>query len=114
MYKFAGISAFFVSSMFCSLAHSQSQPEMNAASQADFDKADARLNVLYKQILAGLDKEGKKKLVASERAWLSYRDAEADYEADSERGGSMAPLIYNQACLEMTEARIKQLNKPAE
>ena len=40
--------------------------------------------------------------------------AEATFEADSERGGSMAPMIYNQACLELTEARIKQLGKASE
>ena len=94
-------------------AFAQSQPELTAQSQADFDKADARLNKLYKETLAGLDAEGKKKLIASERAWLAYRDAEATFEADSKRGGSMAPMIYNQTCLELTEAN-QQLGKPSE
>ena len=99
MKTYAAVIAFF---LCCSAAYPQSQPEMTAQSQADFDKADAQLNKLYKETLAGLDAVGKKKLIAAERAWLAYRDAEAEYEADSERGGSMAPMIYNQACLELT------------
>jgi len=114
MKKYACILAFVVFFLNGLPAYPQSQPEMTAQSQADFDKADARLNKLYKETLAGLDAEGKMKLIASERAWLTYRDAEATFEADSERGGSMAPMIYNQACLELTEARIKQLGKASE
>ena len=114
MNRYAGILALTALFLVCNPAYSQSQPELTAQAQADFEKADARLNALYKKTLAGLDAEGKKKLIASERAWLAYRDAEANYEADSERGGSMAPMIYNQACLELTEARIKELSKASE
>jgi len=113
MHKFAGIVALSGTVVFCNVAYSQSQPEMNEKSQADFEKADARLNAVYKKTLATLDAEGKKKLVAAERSWVAYRDAEAAFEADSERGGSMAPLVYSQTCLELTESRIEQLRKSA-
>jgi uncharacterized protein YecT (DUF1311 family) len=113
MNQLAGIVALSVMVVSCNAAYSQSQPEMNEKFQADFEKADARLNAVYKKTLATLDAEGKKKLVAAERAWVAYRDAEAAFEADSERGGSMAPLIYSQTCLELTVARIEQLRKSA-
>jgi uncharacterized protein YecT (DUF1311 family) len=101
-----------VSSTLCNSAHSQSQPEMNATSWAEYQKADARLNATYKKLLAKLDDEGRKKLIAAERAWVAYRDAQADFDADaSARGGSMEPLEYNESCLELTEARIKDLTK---
>jgi uncharacterized protein YecT (DUF1311 family) len=107
-----GILGFLMAFMLCEAVYSQSQPEMNEKSLAEFQKADARLNVTYKKLLADLDADGKKKLVIAERAWVAYRDAQADFEADQEaRGGSMAPLIYNTACLELTEARIKELGK---
>ena len=103
---------FLAACMFCNLAWAQSQSEMNETSWADFQKADARLNVTYKKLLSKLDADGKKKLIAAERAWVAYRDAHADFEADlGARGGSMAPLIYNETCVELTEARIKELNK---
>jgi len=88
----------------------QSQSEMNATAAADFAKVDKRLNIVYKKILESLDDQGKKLLVASQRAWVAFRDAEADFEADSTaRGGTMAPLIYSTTRSEVTEARIKQL-----
>jgi len=104
-------AAFVISSLLvCNPGYCQSQPEMNQASQAGFEKADAKLNATYKKLLSKLDSEGKKKLIAAERAWVAYRDAQAAFEADAQaRGGSMAPLIYNQTCLELTEARIKEL-----
>ncbi len=108
----SGVIAFFSACLLCNLAWSQSQPEMNETALEDFQKADARLNVTYKKLLASLDADGKKKLIAAERAWVAYRDAQADFEADLEaRGGSMAPMIYNETCTELTEARIKELNK---
>jgi uncharacterized protein YecT (DUF1311 family) len=96
----------------CNPLHAQSQDELNRTSQAEYDKADARLNTTYKKLLAKLDDEGRKKLIAAERAWVAYRDAQADFEADAAaRGGSMEPMEYNEACLALTEARIKELTK---
>ena len=86
----------------------QSQREMNLQAAADFAKADAALNKLYTKVLAALDDEGKKKLKVVQRAWVVFRDAEADLQADSEaRGGSMAPLIYDGTRTTLTNERIK-------
>ena len=92
-------------------ANAQSQPEMNRQAAKDFEKADAELNAVYKKVLSGLDAEGKKKFQASQRAWIAYRDAEAAFQADGERGGSMAPLVYSTTESELTGARIKALQK---
>jgi uncharacterized protein YecT (DUF1311 family) len=91
-------------------AFAQNQQEMNQTAESDFEKADARLNAAYKKVLAKEDEDGKKKLIAAEKAWVAYRDAEADYEADSQaRGGSMEPMIYSGTEATLTEDRIKQL-----
>jgi len=112
MNRYVGIMAFAGAAMVCNPAHSQSQSEMNQSAEADFEKADAKLNVTYKKLLATLDADGKKKLIAAERAWVAYRDAEADLEADAAaRGGSMAPMIYSGTCTRLTEARIKELQE---
>ena len=92
-------------------AKAQSQMEMNRQAEIEFEKADAELNAVYKKTLSGLDSIGKKKLQASEKAWLVYRDAEAAMQADEERGGSMAPMIYAEAETELTRQRIKALKK---
>ena len=115
MQRYLVIITITASLLVCNPAHAQSQPEMNATSLAEYQKADARLNVTYKKLLAKLDDEGKKKLVAAERAWVAYRDAQADFDADAAaRGGSMEPLQYNVISLELTEARINQLEKAFE
>ena len=46
-------------------ANAQSQAEMNRQAAKDFEKVDVQLNSIYKEVLAGLDAEGKKKLQAS-------------------------------------------------
>jgi uncharacterized protein YecT (DUF1311 family) len=90
-------------------AHAQTQAAMNREAHASFQKADARLNSLYAKVLASVDDEGKEKLKAAQRAWVAFRDAEAALRADEARGGTMAPLLYENAREELTEARIKQL-----
>jgi len=84
---------------------------MNQAAAREFEKVDAELNNIYKKVVAGLDAEGKKKLQAAQRAWIIYRDAEAAFVADSERGGSIVPLIYANTQTELTQARIKVLRE---
>jgi uncharacterized protein YecT (DUF1311 family) len=90
--------------------HAQTQAAMNAQARADFEKADAELNKTYEALLAKLpDTEGKKKLKQSQRAWLTFRDAEVAFAVDEVRGGSMAPTIRYATMTELTEQRIKQL-----
>ena len=93
-------------------ARAQSQQEMNQDAARAYETADGTLNKVYKELLAQLDKESQEKLKASQRAWVLFRDAQAEFEADLEaRGGSMAPLIYNEARKTLTETRTKELGQ---
>ncbi|MCE0523094.1 MAG: lysozyme inhibitor LprI family protein [Methylacidiphilales bacterium] len=92
-------------------AHAQSQPEMNATALADFEKADQQLNAVYQKVLAQMDDTGKQKLVAAQKAWLKFRDAQADFDADDARGGSMAPMLSSISAASTTRARTAQLQK---
>jgi uncharacterized protein YecT (DUF1311 family) len=91
-------------------AVAQSQHEMNRQAEADFEKADSELNRVYKKVLSDLDADGQKKLKAAQRAWIAFRDAQAEFDADSEaRGGSMYTMIYYGGLARLTRDRIKQL-----
>jgi uncharacterized protein YecT (DUF1311 family) len=90
-------------------AHAQSQAEMNNQAFADFKKADAELNKVYGQVMAKLDAEGKEKLKVAQRAWVAFRDAQAEVDADGSRGGTIVPLLRSTSMTESTQARIKQL-----
>ena len=48
-----------------------------------YKRADAELNILYRQITARLkdDKATAKLLVAAQRAWVAFRDAECNFSA---------------------------------
>ncbi len=92
-------------------AHAQTQAEMNNQAWADFKKADAELNKVYAQVMAKLDDEGKEKLKTAQRAWIAFRDAQAELDADVSRGGTMVPLLRASSMTDTTQARIKQLRE---
>lgn len=65
-------------------ANAQSQSEMNRKAAQEFETADATLNKVFKQLIGKLDAEGKEKLKNAQRAWVQFRDAQADFEADTD------------------------------
>jgi uncharacterized protein YecT (DUF1311 family) len=87
---------------------SQSQGELNRQAAAELEQADAQLNDIYNKVLEA-DSDRRRELIAAERAWLVYRDAEAEYEADAYRGGSIRPMIYDEALTTLTNERINTL-----
>ena len=46
--------------------------------QAAVDSANAEIDKAYKQLMSKLDAEQQKSLKEAERAWIKWRDAEAD------------------------------------
>jgi uncharacterized protein YecT (DUF1311 family) len=93
----------------CTIAHAQSQTEMNMEAADNFKKADTELNIVYKKLMAKLDKQGQAKLQKAQRAWITYRDAEMALAGDGARGGSMSPMLYSWAGTRVTKSRIKDL-----
>ena len=90
----------------------QSQQEMNQTAQREFAAADKALNQVYKQVLAAIDPEAQPKLKAAQRAWVQFRDADAEFHADLEaRDGSMAPLVESGRKATLTKARVKELQQ---
>ncbi|MEA3213692.1 MAG: hypothetical protein QOE70_6749 [Chthoniobacter sp.] len=92
-------------------AYAQSQAEMNQEAYADFKNQDVALNKVYQQVLAKLDDEGQAKLKTAQRAWVAFRDAQAELAADLMRGGSAAPLLRAGSLAETTRARTRQLKE---
>jgi uncharacterized protein YecT (DUF1311 family) len=89
------------------------QSTMNACADQSFKKADAELNAVYKKLQSRKndDAEAAKLLIAAERAWVLFRDAECEFDAADNLGGSIYPMVYS-GCLErLTQARIDQLNR---
>jgi len=81
---------------------------------------DAVLNKLYSQIVAKLkapsnpadmkdQSELLKRLIASERAWIAYRDADCDHQSGYMLGGSGEPSMYEECLFSMRRDRINNL-----
>lgn len=94
------------------VSHAQSQGEMNLEAEHHFEAADAKLNKVYKQLMEKIDQQSQTKLRTSQRAWIAFRDAQADLQEDFEaRGGTMGPTVYSTCRTNLTEARTSELEK---
>ena len=91
-----------------------SQFEMNVCSRRDYEKADAELNKVYKQLMDELAEYGndpRPKFREAQSLWIRYRDANCDSEAALYEGGSIRPTIYNSCLASVTRERTKRLNE---
>jgi uncharacterized protein YecT (DUF1311 family) len=93
--------------------NARSTAAMRECEIARLKRADEGMNAAYRSLQAKLDRRGKDKLRAAQQAWLKFRDAEADYQADAARDGTLAPLIAVSTQADLTEARRKELEKAA-
>jgi uncharacterized protein YecT (DUF1311 family) len=89
----------------------QSTAQMMNEESARLKKTDDAMNVVYKKLLAKLDKTGQQKLKNAQLAWIKFRDAEAAFDSDLMRGGSGAGLLYVGSVLGSTEKRLAELEQ---
>jgi uncharacterized protein YecT (DUF1311 family) len=93
---------------------SQTQAEMNKEANESFKKADKELNDTYKAILSDYktDTVFIKNLKASQRIWITFRDAELKVKyPEKEPGyyGSVYPMCVSIYLEQLTRERIKTL-----
>lgn len=93
---------------------SQTQGEMNMAANESFKKVDKELNDVYKRILTEYKSDTVfiKNLKASQRLWISFRDAEMKVKyPDREPGyyGSIQPYCAISYLEKLTKERIQTL-----
>lgn len=76
--------------------------------------SDTELNKLYKEFMAKTDlnfsKESKKRLKASQRAWIIYRDTNCSLQGASNEGGSLERMIIAGCSASTTHERVTELN----
>lgn len=100
-------------------ATAMAQADLNACAYQDWEEADARLNAVYKEVVAaytqmdeGLPKElgsGVQTLREAQRAWVTFRDKACEAEGFAMRGGSAEPLLIYGCMRVLTEERIGHL-----
>ena len=74
---------------------------------AAVERANAELDKVYKQLMGKLDAQGQKSLKEAERAWIKWRDAEAELmgRVAGAVGGSALRLEYLDAQKKLIEQR---------
>ena len=87
------------------------QSELNDCYGNAYKKGDSELNVLYRQITDRLkdDKATTKLLVAAQRAWVAFRDAECDFSTSAVSGGTAYGMIQAICLNKLTGKRIDDL-----
>jgi len=78
-----------------------------------YTTANRELDEAYQALMDRLDAGQKQKLRIAQRAWLRFRDANADFESSQAQGGTLAPLLRLGTLTEMTIARTNELKKDA-
>lgn len=84
---------------------------MNGCAAREFQKADAELNKIYREMMKDAGTAEKVKLRAAQLAWIKFRDAHCDYEAFGNKGGSIYPMVYSFCLAEVTGERTRQFKE---
>ncbi|MGV1964164.1 lysozyme inhibitor LprI family protein [Agrobacterium sp. 22-222-1] len=87
------------------------QTDMNICAADALKKSDAEMNKVYKEIERRLkdDADTTKFLVATQKAWIAFRDAECDFTSSTVKGGTAYPFINSSCHDEMTQSRTETL-----
>ncbi|QNF35570.1 DUF1311 domain-containing protein [Adhaeribacter swui] len=98
------------------VCYGQTQVDMNKQAYAKYQKADQELNEVYKKILGQYkaDKPFITNLKASQRIWVTFRDAELRMKFPDREGnyyGSLHPVCRANYLEELTCQRIDKLRE---
>ena len=90
-------------------AFAQNQADLNQEAKTAYDKADAELNKVYKELRETLTEEEQARLKEVQKLWISFRDKEAEFAASLYEGGSIAGMVKVNTMTTATEARVQGL-----
>lgn len=87
------------------------QLDMNLCAKAFHVEEDARLNEVYQSLKANLSPDRQAKLVAAEKAWITFRDQNCAFVRQQFSGGSVEPSIYYGCLSQITANRTAELQQ---
>lgn len=100
------------------------QADMNACAAIEYEAADKDLNAAYQQVrkkMSAWDKAADDDskgavdaLVAAQRAWVSFRDANCEAAGFQARGGTMEPMLVSSCLADMSTKRAEELRALAD
>ncbi|WP_107852859.1 lysozyme inhibitor LprI family protein [Oceanimonas marisflavi] len=93
------------------LTFAATQVELNEQSHQEYLVADKALNETYGRLMDSLSPNRRQKLKTAQRAWLRFRDAQAELVSSAWEGGSIRPLIHSEELKRLTEQRTRELQQ---
>ena len=86
------------------------QPSISDVAEQDLAKADAQLNAAYKELLKAITRsDTRDNLIQAQRAWVTFRDAEAELRTSlGNKGGIVYAYGRTNAQIELTKERTQQ------
>ncbi|GAA4212830.1 hypothetical protein GCM10022253_02880 [Sphingomonas endophytica] len=99
-------------------ATAQTQADMNAQAAASYKTADAAMNAQWPRTYAAMKRRDATArdgfgyaaaTLASQRAWLTFRDKQCTIEGGEFAGGSLQPMARLQCLARLTKERTTQL-----
>jgi uncharacterized protein YecT (DUF1311 family) len=88
------------------------QGELDGCAASLARAADAKLNRSYRQVMCHLgdedSREEKAQLLASQRAWIAFRDADCAWQSSG--GGTIAPMNHSLCVASLSNDRAKELD----
>lgn len=93
-------------------------PELNQCAKIEQQKVEAKLNMVYQQVLRTLNEpdtesdkfsEMKQKLIQAQRAWVKFRELDCDAVYSFHAGGTIRTLMFIDCMQEHATQRIKDL-----
>ena len=84
---------------------------MRTCEAARYATAQRELEIAYRGLMDHLDSGQKERLRVTQKAWLRFRDANANFQAGLAQDGTLAPLLRIGSLTEMTKARALELKK---
>ena len=91
-------------------ARAQSQLDLDQAAGAKFSAADKALNLAYDKLLDKISPAGQKALIAAQRLWVHFRDAECAFETMGSLGGSVYPMAVTVCRTRLTRVRLADID----
>lgn len=93
------------------------QTSMNECSAKASKRADDELNLLYQRIMGRLKEGGadsadtRTALVAAQRAWIAFREAECAFVGSRTAGGTIGPTIVASCLTDLANDRINDFKR---
>ena len=89
----------------------QTTLEMRVCAGQSYEKADRKLNQVYRQLKPRLGNSQQNRLINAQRAWIQFRDKSCKFEGDFAEGGTLQPVLEMNCLADVTEQRVKDLER---